>query len=187
MSTNSENTTEAESCAPSMLRSRVAPSSMKKNNNRKSRRLTRRAATCSRYGVEAIETPAKKAPTSLLNPKISPMTAPSTAQAIANNISNSDECARRRSRPGSTYRISSATASSMAAPFSSICSAAHPKFVSPSACPKAVRPIITSTTTISWTMRKPTAIRPCRASTSRLSESSFTMMMVLENVSATAT
>ncbi len=42
------------------------------------------------------------------------------------------------------------------------------------------------TTQMSCTMRKPTAIRPCRESISCLSDSSFTMMMVLEKVSATA-
>ncbi len=40
---------------------------------------------------------------------------------------------------------------------------------------------------MSWTIRKPTAIRPWSCSSSRLSESSFTMMIVDENVSATAT
>ncbi len=68
-----------------------------------------------------------------------------------------------------------------------ISKASRPRLASAPACPLAVSAIITSTTTISWTMRKPTAMRPCRASTSRLSESSLTMMMVLEKVSATAT
>jgi hypothetical protein len=36
-------------------------------------------------------------------------------------------------------------------------------------------------------MRSPTAIRPWRESISRLSASSLTMMIVLENVRATAT
>jgi hypothetical protein len=56
-----------------------------------------------------------------------------------------------------------------------------------SPAPRAVRPIIARMTAMSWTMRKPTAMRPCRASISRLSESSLTMMMVLEKVRATAT
>jgi hypothetical protein len=46
--------------------------------------------------------------------------------------------------------------------------------------------IIASTTTMSWTMRKPRAMRPWRSSSSRFSVSSLTMMIVLENVSATA-
>ena len=44
-----------------------------------------------------------------------------------------------------------------------------------------------STTTMSCTIKKPSAIRPCRLSISRLSDSNLTMMMVLEKVSATAT
>jgi hypothetical protein len=48
-------------------------------------------------------------------------------------------------------------------------------------------PIIARMTAMSWTIRKPTAMRPCSASISRLSDSSLTMMIVLEKVSATAT
>jgi hypothetical protein len=51
----------------------------------------------------------------------------------------------------------------------------------------AVRPIITRMTTMSWTIRKPMAMRPCRESISRLSDKSLTIMMVLEKVRATAT
>ena len=47
--------------------------------------------------------------------------------------------------------------------------------------------IIASTTAMSCTIRMPTAMRPCRESSSRRSESSLMMMMVLEKVSATAT
>ena len=46
---------------------------------------------------------------------------------------------------------------------------------------------MTITTTMSWTIRNPTAIRPWGSSSSRLSESSLTMMIVLEKVRATAT
>ena len=42
-----------------------SPRSRKKNSSRKSRRLTRRAPSASRYGVEANDTPATKAPTLL--------------------------------------------------------------------------------------------------------------------------
>ena len=45
--------------------------------------------------------------------------------------------------------------------------------------------IMASTTTMSCTIRKPMAMRPCSESTSRLSLSSFTMMIVEEKVSAT--
>lgn len=55
------------------------------------------------------------------------------------------------------------------------------------ATPSAESAIIASTTTIPCTIRNPTAMRPCSASISRLSDSSLTIMMVLENVSATAT
>ena len=47
--------------------------------------------------------------------------------------------------------------------------------------------IIASTTATSCTIRKPTAMRPCSESSSRLSDSSLTTMIVLEKVSATAT
>ena len=47
--------------------------------------------------------------------------------------------------------------------------------------------LIASTTTRSCTIRKPKAICPCRESISRLSDSSLTIIMVDENVSATAT
>jgi hypothetical protein len=50
----------------------------------------------------------------------------------------------------------------------------------------AVMTIMTRTTTMSWTIRKPTAIRPWSSSISRLSDRSLTMMIVEENVSATA-
>lgn len=60
-----------------------------------------------------------------------------------------------------------------------------PRSSPPSA--KAVKPTMTSTTTMSWTIRKPIAIRPWSSSSSRLSESSFTMMIVEEKVRATAT
>jgi hypothetical protein len=60
---------------------------------------------------------------------------------------------------------------------------ATPSSVAP---PVAVITIIASTTTMSCTIRKPRAIRPCRSSSSRLSVSSLTMMIVDENVSATA-
>ncbi len=53
--------------------------------------------------------------------------------------------------------------------------------------PTADRTIIANTTTRSCTIRKPSAICPCKESISRLSDSSFTMMIVLEKVSATAT
>ncbi len=102
ISTNSENTTDAPICPPSMPRSSAAPSSMKKNSSKKSLKLTSLAAICSRNAVEAIDTPARKAPTSLLNPSTSPATAPSTAQAMANSINSSDEWARRCSSAGST-------------------------------------------------------------------------------------
>ena len=46
--------------------------------------------------------------------------------------------------------------------------------------------IIATTTAMSCTIRKPTAMRPYSESSSRLSLSSLTMMMVLEKVSATA-
>jgi hypothetical protein len=41
------------------------------------------------------------------------------------------------------------------------------------------------TTTRSCTIRKPSAIWPCSESIARLSDRSFTMMIVLEKVSAT--
>jgi hypothetical protein len=44
-----------------------------------------------------------------------------------------------------------------------------------------------STTTMSCTIRKPSAIARAALSISRLSDRSFTMMMVEEKVSATAT
>lgn len=47
--------------------------------------------------------------------------------------------------------------------------------------------IIATTTAMSCTSRKPIAMRPCGEPISRLSDSSMTMMMVLEKVSATAT
>ncbi len=53
--------------------------------------------------------------------------------------------------------------------------------------PTAERTIIASTTKRSWTIRKPSAMRPCSESISRLSDRSFTMMIVLEKVRATAT
>ena len=52
---------------------------------------------------------------------------------------------------------------------------------------RALRPIMAKTTTRSCTIRKPNAIRPCKVSTSRLSDSSLTIIMVLEKVNATAT
>ena len=51
----------------------------------------------------------------------------------------------------------------------------------------ALMVIIASTTATSCTIRKPTAMRPCSESSSRLSDSSLTTMIVLEKVSATAT
>jgi hypothetical protein len=58
---------------------------------------------------------------------------------------------------------------------------------SPAVPRRALMAIMAMTTARSCTIRKPTAMRPCRLSSSRLSDSSLTMMMVLENVSATAT
>jgi hypothetical protein len=46
--------------------------------------------------------------------------------------------------------------------------------------------IIARTTPMSWTIRNPSAMRPCRSSSSRLSVRSLTMMIVEENVRATA-
>jgi hypothetical protein len=53
--------------------------------------------------------------------------------------------------------------------------------------PTADSAIIARTTTMSCTIRKPSAMRPCSESISRLSDSSLTMMIVEEKVSATAT
>ena len=55
------------------------------------------------------------------------------------------------------------------------------------ATPIAESAIIAMTTTISCTMRNRGRSGPCSASISRLSNSSFTMMIVEENVSAMAT
>jgi hypothetical protein len=66
---------------------------------------------------------------------------------------------------------------------SAICSCTDP----PRSPPTVDSTIITSTTTMSCTIRNPSAIRPWSSSSSRLSDSSLTMMIVDENVSATAT
>jgi hypothetical protein len=63
----------------------------------------------------------------------------------------------------------------------------EPPLPSPAPIPMAESTIIASTTTRSCTIRKPSAIWPCSESISRLSDSSFTMMIVEEKVSATAT
>ena len=54
-----------------------------------------------RYSVEAREMPARKAPTSLLNPRASPSAASRTAQATAKRTRSSWDFARRFNSPGS--------------------------------------------------------------------------------------
>lgn len=79
-----------------------------------------------------------------------------------------------------------AIAASSAAPLSAtsaICSCTDPSR-SP---PTVDSTIITRTTTMSCTIRNPRAMRPWSSSSSRLSDSSLTMMIVDEKVSATAT
>jgi hypothetical protein len=159
---------------------------MKKNSSRKSRRPVSDAAIDSRYGVEAIANPARNAPTSTEKPSQSLTAATDTAHATADTISNScDEATRCRSR-GSTQRMMIAITASSPAPLSTtsaICSCTDP----PRSPPTVDSTIITSTTTMSCTIRNPSAIRPWSSSSSRLSDSSLTMMIVEENVSATAT
>lgn len=87
--------------------------------------------------------------------------------------------ARRPSRSASSARGSGRSAAAATATDIESWAAA-------SAGPTADSAIIARITTRSCTIRNPTAIRPWSESISRLSLSSFTMMIVLENVSATA-
>ena len=142
----------------------------------------------SRYGVDASETPARNAPTSRLNPRASPAAASDTAHAMAEITSSSWDRARSRVADGSTHLINTTTNPRNTRPFTTTNAAVVGNGTpsSPVPLPTAVNAIITRMTTMSCTIRNPTAMRPCSASISRLSERSLTMMMVLENVSATA-
>ena len=100
--TNSDKIMPGMICSPSRSSSIFDPKLMKKNKSRKSRRLVSLEPMASRYSVEPSDTPAKKAPISLLNPKKSPAAAKATAQAMENTTRSSGEEASRRRREGST-------------------------------------------------------------------------------------
>ncbi|EKD33679.1 MAG: hypothetical protein ACD_75C02627G0001 [uncultured bacterium] len=94
-STKMEKTSDAPNCEPTMDQSNRAPRSMKKNSRRKSRRPVSRAPIESLKAVDASETPARNAPTSLLKPNSS-LAAPRTiAHAIAKRVNSSSEFERR--------------------------------------------------------------------------------------------
>ena len=135
--------------------------------------------------MEAIDTPPRKAPTSLLNSTASARAARPTAQATANSTSNSWFWASRPSSGGITQRIVAAVPSTKALPTSSS-RRAWPVMLPPPWRLNELSRIMARITAMSCTTRKPTAMRPCRESISRLSESSFTMMIVLEKVRHTA-
>ncbi len=120
MSTKMENTRADPSCKPTMDQSSRDPRSIKKKSSRKSLRLVSRAPMESRKGVDARDTPARKAPTSLLNP-ITSLPAPSiTAQAMANSVNSSREWASRFTRRGITYLMSRPTMTSMPRPLTAM-------------------------------------------------------------------
>ena len=110
---------------------------------------------------------------------------------MAKTSSNSCERAIAATSAGSTQRIRTYIAAAAAARRqpSDSSTPTHPALLGSSApvLRSALIDIIAMTTAKSCTIRKPTAMRPCRLSSSRLSDSSLTMMIVLENVSATAT
>ena len=176
--TNTESRTAIQSSSASWPRSTLEPRSMKKNSSRKSRIVTSREPIASRYGVDAIETPPRNAPTSTPKPSSSPSAPSATAHAIANRTRRSGSRARAWSSGVRAHRISTARTASSAMPFARTPSSAAP--VEPSDSPLAVRAIITTTTTRSWTIRIPTARRPWRSSSSRRSERSLITMIVLE-------
>ncbi|OPZ85217.1 MAG: hypothetical protein BWY76_01505 [bacterium ADurb.Bin429] len=183
-STNADSASPIQSCPPMVETSSRLPISMKKKSSRKSRRLTSFAAIISRNMVDASETPPRKAPTSLPKPSQSPTKASSSAQAMANNTSSSVERASSGSRRGSTKYAAAHIPARKVIPDTIIFIAIQPG--GPIASLLALSIIIAMMTTRSCTMRIPNAMRPCSASASCLSESSFTTMMVLEKVRASA-
>src|SRR6056297_3271351 len=186
MSTNTDSTSAAGTWEPMAEKSSWAPSSMKKNSSRKSRKPVSDAAIDSRYGVDATANPARKAPTSTEKPNQSLKAATDIAHATADTISSSCDEATRWSNRGRTKRIMIAIAATSPAPCAT--TSAIWTGTEPSRSPPTVeRTIMTSTTTMSCTIRNPSAMRPWSSSSSRLSDSSLTMMIVDENVNATAT
>ncbi len=186
-STKADRSAALPSWSPTISRFSSAPSCRKKKSSRKSRSGTSRLPIDSRKGVDPSETPATNAPTSWLNPRDAPALARIIAHATANRISSSCDCASQWTSRGSTQCIRIAIAPRNAAPLTRITRLCISRPRPDSSPPNAESTISARIATTSCTIRKPTATRPCRESISRLSESSFTMMIVLENVSATAT
>ena len=81
----------------------------------------------------------------------------------------------------STQRMRAARSARSAAPWSATVAIADPSEAESS--PAVATPIITATTMRSWTIRIPTASRPCSSSISCRSERSLTTMTVLESAS----
>ena len=103
------------------------------------------------------------------------------------STSSSGTRARAVVNDGSTHQASAPTPARKPTALTITPSAALPALPAPPVGPIAVSAIIARITARSWMIRKPTAMRPCSASISRLSDSSLTMMIVLEKVRATAT